>query len=191
MKIYTRTGDSGDTGLFDGTRVQKSDPRVAAYGDIDELNAWLGLVVASTGLLMSRRAPARVRFAPALGLIACIGTGVAAMLVQAGTGPVLSMLAGFLDKVDAIHCGADGYFEKPLDWEAMMRRLLHLLERSGPVRRRILSVDDDPAQSAYLRVVLESGGYEVCVCVGFWVGICARSISTQSFCCIATKCPPA
>ena len=44
MKIYTRTGDSGDTALFDGTRVPKSDGRVAAYGDIDELNAWLGLV---------------------------------------------------------------------------------------------------------------------------------------------------
>ena len=35
MKIYTRTGDSGDTALFDGTRVLKSDPRVAAYGDLD------------------------------------------------------------------------------------------------------------------------------------------------------------
>jgi cob(I)alamin adenosyltransferase len=44
VKIYTRTGDSGATALFDGTRVQKSDGRVAAYGDIDELNAWLGLV---------------------------------------------------------------------------------------------------------------------------------------------------
>ena len=44
MKIYTRTGDSGDTALFDGTRVLKSDGRVAAYGDLDELNAWLGLV---------------------------------------------------------------------------------------------------------------------------------------------------
>ena len=44
VKIYTRTGDGGDTGLFDGTRVPKSDPRVAAYGDVDELNAWLGLV---------------------------------------------------------------------------------------------------------------------------------------------------
>ena len=43
MKIYTRTGDNGDTGLFDGSRVTKSDPRVAAYGDVDELNAWLGL----------------------------------------------------------------------------------------------------------------------------------------------------
>jgi cob(I)alamin adenosyltransferase len=47
VKIYTRTGDTGDTGLFDGTRVRKSDPRVAAYGDVDELNAWLGLVRAS------------------------------------------------------------------------------------------------------------------------------------------------
>jgi cob(I)alamin adenosyltransferase len=44
VKIYTKTGDSGDTGLFDGSRVAKSDPRVAAYGDVDELNAWLGLV---------------------------------------------------------------------------------------------------------------------------------------------------
>lgn len=48
MKIYTRTGDGGETGLFDGTRVSKNDPRVAAYGDVDELNAWLGLVRAST-----------------------------------------------------------------------------------------------------------------------------------------------
>jgi cob(I)alamin adenosyltransferase len=42
MKIYTRTGDRGDTSLLDGTRVPKSDPRVEAYGDIDELNALLG-----------------------------------------------------------------------------------------------------------------------------------------------------
>ena len=46
VKIYTRTGDSGQTGLFDGTRVPKSDPRVSAYGDVDELNAWLGFVAA-------------------------------------------------------------------------------------------------------------------------------------------------
>jgi len=43
VKIYTRTGDNGETGLFDGSRVAKSDPRVATYGDVDELNAWLGL----------------------------------------------------------------------------------------------------------------------------------------------------
>jgi len=49
VKIYTRTGDSGDTALFDGTRVAKSDRRVAAYGDVDELNAWLGLAAAIVG----------------------------------------------------------------------------------------------------------------------------------------------
>lgn len=47
MKIYTRTGDSGETGLFDGTRVPKSDARIAAFGDVDELGAWLGLARAS------------------------------------------------------------------------------------------------------------------------------------------------
>lgn len=46
MKIYTRTGDAGETGLFDGRRVSKSDPRVEAYGEIDELNAVIGLVLA-------------------------------------------------------------------------------------------------------------------------------------------------
>ena len=43
MKIYTKTGDSGDTGLFGGGRVPKDDPRVEAYGDVDELNATLGM----------------------------------------------------------------------------------------------------------------------------------------------------
>ncbi|MFA6166692.1 MAG: cob(I)yrinic acid a,c-diamide adenosyltransferase [Gemmatimonadaceae bacterium] len=42
LKIYTRTGDEGDTGLFGGGRVSKDHPRVEAYGDIDELNAVLG-----------------------------------------------------------------------------------------------------------------------------------------------------
>jgi cob(I)alamin adenosyltransferase len=43
VKIYTRTGDTGETSLFDGTRTKKSDARVDAYGEVDELNAWLGL----------------------------------------------------------------------------------------------------------------------------------------------------
>ena len=41
--VYTRTGDRGDTGLFGGRRVRKDDPRVAAYGAIDELNSVLGV----------------------------------------------------------------------------------------------------------------------------------------------------
>jgi cob(I)alamin adenosyltransferase len=47
VKIYTRTGDAGETSLFDGSRVSKADSRVDAYGEVDELNAWLGLARAS------------------------------------------------------------------------------------------------------------------------------------------------
>ncbi len=47
MKIYTRTGDAGQTSLFDKTRVSKADSRVDAYGEVDELNAWLGFVRAA------------------------------------------------------------------------------------------------------------------------------------------------
>jgi len=50
MKIYTRTGDAGGTAFFGGTRVSKADPRVAAYGDVDELNACLGAVRAQSEL---------------------------------------------------------------------------------------------------------------------------------------------
>ncbi len=45
MKIYTGTGDNGETGLFGGERVLKSDIRVEAYGCIDELNAFIGLTI--------------------------------------------------------------------------------------------------------------------------------------------------
>jgi cob(I)alamin adenosyltransferase len=44
VKIYTRGGDQGQTGLSDGSRVRKDDPRVAAYGGVDEVNAVLGQV---------------------------------------------------------------------------------------------------------------------------------------------------
>ena len=44
MKIYTRTGDGGETSLFDNSRVSKADARVDAYGEVDELNAALGVV---------------------------------------------------------------------------------------------------------------------------------------------------
>ena len=47
MKIYTRTGDSGSTALFGGGRVSKDHIRVAAYGDVDELNSVIGLVRAT------------------------------------------------------------------------------------------------------------------------------------------------
>ena len=63
MKLYTRTGDDGTTGLFGGQRVPKDHPRVAAYGDIDELNAALGMAISA----LAQAGPAvRERFAAIL-----------------------------------------------------------------------------------------------------------------------------
>ncbi len=60
MKIYTRTGDRGQTGLFGGERVSKADPRVEAYGSVDELSSLLGLV------------RAKLPFAELAGLVATV-----------------------------------------------------------------------------------------------------------------------
>ena len=46
MKLYTKTGDDGSTGLFGSQRVQKDDPRIIAFGSVDELNACVGLAAA-------------------------------------------------------------------------------------------------------------------------------------------------
>jgi cob(I)alamin adenosyltransferase len=55
-KIYTRTGDDGTTGLGDGARVAKDDPRVEAYGTVDELNSAIGVILAIAGLPQAIRA---------------------------------------------------------------------------------------------------------------------------------------
>ena len=49
-KIYTRTGDDGTTGLGDGERVDKCDPRVEAYGAVDEINSAVGAVLSTPGI---------------------------------------------------------------------------------------------------------------------------------------------
>ena len=58
MRIYTRGGDEGETGLFGGTRVGKSSLRIAAYGEVDELNSvlgWCAVVAVGTELERLRR----------------------------------------------------------------------------------------------------------------------------------------
>jgi diguanylate cyclase (GGDEF)-like protein len=76
---------------------------------------------------------------------------------------LIAGLANVLDRVESIHCGADGLFEKPLDSELLGRRLQQRLERAGADAPRVLSVEDDPDQARLLRSVLESAGYEVSV----------------------------
>ncbi|MFO7617863.1 MAG: cob(I)yrinic acid a,c-diamide adenosyltransferase [Bacteroidales bacterium] len=58
MRVYTKTGDSGDTSLASGSRVRKDHPRLEAYGTIDELNAFLGLVESA---LLDQSEKGRVR----------------------------------------------------------------------------------------------------------------------------------
>jgi cob(I)alamin adenosyltransferase len=55
-KIYTRTGDTGSTGLGDGSRVPKDSLRVEAYGTVDELNSTIGMVLATPGIPAAVRA---------------------------------------------------------------------------------------------------------------------------------------
>ena len=55
MKIYTKTGDDGSTGLLGGSRVAKSDPRIDCYGTVDELNASLGLAAVAADVQLRAR----------------------------------------------------------------------------------------------------------------------------------------
>ena len=61
MKIYTKTGDSGQTSLFSGERISKSDLRVSAYGDVDELNSFLGMAILRTSIEGNRELLRRIQ----------------------------------------------------------------------------------------------------------------------------------
>lgn len=84
-----------------------------------------------------------------------------------GDRPTIFVTGGasaFLDKVEAVLSGADGYAERPFDVPAFVRRLRRLLEARRPAPVRVLVVEDDPAQAAFLRKVLATAGYEVTLC---------------------------
>jgi len=77
---------------------------------------------------------------------------------------MVSLKSGFLDRTEAIHAGADAFFEKPLDWEALVRKLQQLLDRGGAEAPCVLVVEDDADYAAFVRATLESAGYLVEVC---------------------------
>jgi diguanylate cyclase (GGDEF)-like protein len=77
---------------------------------------------------------------------------------------IVSKQIGFLDKVRSVHCGADAHFEKPFDTKAMFRRIRYLLDKRRQEPPKILSVEDDPDQAAFIRAFLESAGYQVRTC---------------------------
>lgn len=85
------------------------------------------------------------------------GGDSAAILVVSGAGD-------FANRVEAVHCGADGYFLKPLDVGALFRRLHHVIARRSHAPQRILSVEEDAGDAAFVREVLEAAGYDVRAC---------------------------
>lgn len=76
----------------------------------------------------------------------------------------VSVLNGTEARVEALRAGSDAYFEKPFEWEAVVRKLRSLLARSTSVAGRILIVEDDPDQAQFLGAVLRQAGYETSVC---------------------------
>jgi cob(I)alamin adenosyltransferase len=107
VKIYTKTGDSGDTGLFGGTRVSKADPRVAAYGDVDELNACLGVARAAAVALDDRELAVMLeqiqRDLFALGArLADPGHKIADRVAKAAVSPAdIARLEGWIDALES------------------------------------------------------------------------------------------
>ena len=77
---------------------------------------------------------------------------------------MLGSAPAFVDKMTAIRCGADAFFDEPVDPEKLLRRLQDLLEREREDPARVLCVEDDPSQAAFVRAVLQSAGYQVFIC---------------------------
>ncbi len=145
MKIYTKTGDTGETGLFDGTRVLKSAARVEAYGDVDELNAWLGLA----------RARSTSESADALGAIDLILDQIQRDLFAVGSklADPKHKIASRVQKV-TLDDAAVGRLEKWIDdWEATLPPLRRFILAGGSRPGAMLHVARTVCRRAERRVV--------------------------------------
>ncbi|MFG0328442.1 MAG: cob(I)yrinic acid a,c-diamide adenosyltransferase [Phycisphaerales bacterium] len=107
MKIYTRSGDDGTTGLHGGARVSKTHPRVVAYGDLDELNAAIGLVRAALNEAKTDLSPVGQSMEEAQRLLFEIGADLAtpagsrARKKVSPVGPKdIARLEGWIDEAD-------------------------------------------------------------------------------------------
>ncbi len=97
-KIYTRTGDEGTTALGDTSRTSKTDPRLAAYADVEEANAAIGGALALGGLADDLRAPLRRIQNELFDVGADLCNPVAA---AEDTGPALRISAAYVERLEA------------------------------------------------------------------------------------------
>jgi cob(I)alamin adenosyltransferase len=96
-RIYTRTGDDGTTALGDGTRIAKTDPRLAAYADVDETNASIGVALVLGGL------PEQVRevLRRVQNDLFDVGADLATPLVADPAHPPLRVTDGYVERLEA------------------------------------------------------------------------------------------
>jgi cob(I)alamin adenosyltransferase len=146
VKIYTKTGDRGDTGLFGGPRVRKSDPRVEAYGDVDELNAAIG---AARALVEDPEIDGHLGMIQAE--LFCVGAELAT--------PHASKARSAIPPVDPEWTAR---LEQAMDaWEAELPRLTHFVLPGGTRTAAALHLARTVCRRAERRAVLLSAETEV------------------------------
>jgi cob(I)alamin adenosyltransferase len=96
-RIYTRTGDAGTTGLSDGSRVPKTDPRIAAYADADECNAAIGVALAVGSL----PEPVRAVLTSVQNDLFDVGADLATPIVPDPKYPPLRITEDYVQRVEA------------------------------------------------------------------------------------------
>lgn len=98
-KLYTRTGDDGTTSLVGGSRVAKNSPRLEAYGTIDELNSWIGLVAT---FATDTPGPENASLASLMNFISAKLFDIGACLATDPAGPYASMTANPVTTADIV-----------------------------------------------------------------------------------------
>ena len=147
MKIYTKTGDDGTTGLFGGGRVKKASLRVDAYGTVDELNATIGLARASKldadseGIL----AQAQVDLFTLGAELACVPGKESKLNMKLVDEADAERLEKAIDQAEA-HCTPLKYFVLP--GGSAQAAALHLARTvCRRAERAVLAIDDAPART--------------------------------------------
>lgn len=127
MKIYTKTGDGGETGLFGGPRVSKDDARIEACGAVDELNALLGTIRAA-----GREGWAEDGWLPAMGEIERHLANVQAQLFAVGAELAAPPGAATRSGLPPIEPAWVEELERQIDaWEAVLQPLRHFILPGG------------------------------------------------------------
>ena len=143
MKIYTKTGDAGETGLFGGPRVLKDHARIEAFGTVDELNSHLGIV---------RTLPAATEFDPLLRRVQCELFDLGAQLATPG------------DSDERITAGHVEALERAIDaYEEQLEPLTCFILPTGTPLAAELHVTRTVCRRAERRVVTLAGRLETTI----------------------------